>query len=317
MFGESDPNRPDLEVEVRAGGQEAVTLVPRNGEVHCRSGPADSPDVVVTGPADTIIGLLAGRLDEDAAVEEGVSVLGDFVQVAQPRKPDWLSEFLVAGSVFGPLRRSLIDKSPTAGKFVPGVDVEPSMDRTVRVLLVSGSLRGRSTNTAALRTAAAAIVPGVEAVLYEGVSGLPHFNPDDDSDPLPGAVADLRSQIRTADAVLLSTPEYAGALPGSFKNLLDWTIGDDQPGSIYQKPVAWVNVSAHGAVNAHESLRKVLCYATAQIIEEACAEVSVTHPMVDDDGLIADECVRSQLAALLETLAAHVRSTDDSANRRT
>ena len=114
-------------------------------------------------------------------------------------------------------------------------------------------------------------------MLYEGVSGLPHFNPDDDSDPLPGAVADLRSQIRTADAVLLSTPEYAGALPGSFKNLLDWTIGDDQPGSIYQKPVAWVNVSAHGAVNAHESLRKVLRYATAEIIEEACAEV-VRHP---------------------------------------
>ena len=92
MFGGSDPNRPDLEVEVRAGGQEAVTLVSRNGEVHCRSGPADSPDVVVTGPADTIIGLLAGRLDEDAAVEEGVSILGDFVQVAQPRQPDWLSE---------------------------------------------------------------------------------------------------------------------------------------------------------------------------------------------------------------------------------
>jgi NAD(P)H-dependent FMN reductase len=189
------------------------------------------------------------------------------------------------------------------------------MDRTVRVLLVSGSLRGRSTNTAALRTAAALVVPGVKAVLYKGVGGLPHFNPDDDSDPLPGAVADLRSEIRTADAVFLSTPEYAGALPGSFKNLLDWTIGDDQPGSMYQKPVAWVNVSAHGAVNAHESLKKVLCYATAEIIEEACAELSVTHSMVDDDGMIADEHFRRQLAALLETLAGHVRGNDDEASR--
>jgi chromate reductase, NAD(P)H dehydrogenase (quinone) len=193
------------------------------------------------------------------------------------------------------------------------MDVEPDVDRTIRVLLVSGSLRGRSTNTAALRTAAALVVPGVEGVLYEGVSGLPHFNPDDDSDPLAGAVADLRSRIRTADAVVLSTPEYAGALPGSFKNLLDWTIGDDHPGSIYQKPIAWVNVSAHGAVNAHESLRKVLRYASAEIIEEACTEVSVTHPMVDEDGLIADEYVRSHLAALLETLAARVRSIDDAA----
>jgi chromate reductase len=196
------------------------------------------------------------------------------------------------------------------------MDVERGMDRTVRVLLVSGSLRGRSTNTAALRTAAAVVLPGVEAVLYEGVGGLPPFNPDDDSDPLPAPVADLRSRIRTADAVVLSTPEYAGALPGSFKNLLDWTIGDNQPGSIYQKPVAWVNVSAYGAVNAHESLRKVLRYATAEIIEEACAEVSVTHPMVDDDGLIADEHVRSQLAALLDSLARHVRGIDGEASRQ-
>jgi NAD(P)H-dependent FMN reductase len=112
------------------------------------------------------------------------------------------------------------------------------MDRTVRVLLVSGSLRGRSTNTAALRTAAVAVLPGLEAVLYEGMGSLPHFNPDDDHQPLTGVVFDLRSRIRAADAVVFSTPEYAGALPGSFKNLLDWTIGDDQPGSIYQKPVA-------------------------------------------------------------------------------
>jgi hypothetical protein len=79
--GGFDPNRPDLEVEVevevevRAGGEEAVTAVSRRGEVHSHSGPANSPDVVVSGPADSIIGLLAGRLDKDAAVEEGVSIL--------------------------------------------------------------------------------------------------------------------------------------------------------------------------------------------------------------------------------------------------
>ena len=92
MFGGSDPNRPDLEVEVRAEGQVAVTLVSRDGEVHSHSGAANSPDVVVSGPADTIIGLMAGRLDEGAAAEEGVSILGDFGQVARLRQPDWLSE---------------------------------------------------------------------------------------------------------------------------------------------------------------------------------------------------------------------------------
>src|SRR5580700_10191300 len=152
------------------------------------------------------------------------------------------------------------------------------MSTAWRVLLISGRLRSNSTNTAALRTAQTDAGPSIDAVLYRGLGELPHFNPDDDIDPLAPAVEQLRASIRMVDALVFSTPEYAGALPGSFKNLLDWTIGDDQPGSIYQKPVAWVNVSAHGAVNAHESLRKVLCYATAEIIEEACAQVSVTHP---------------------------------------
>src|SRR5947199_1725778 len=121
---------------------------------------------------------------------------------------------------------------------------------TCQMLLVSGSLRSKSTNTAVLRTAQVIAPCGVEAILYQGLVALPHFNPDDDTEPLSPAVTDLRSRIRAADAVLSSTPEYAGAMPGTFKNLLDWTIGDDQPGSIYNKPVAWINASPRGALNA-------------------------------------------------------------------
>jgi NAD(P)H-dependent FMN reductase len=178
---------------------------------------------------------------------------------------------------------------------------------TFRVLLVSGSLRTRSTNTAVLRTACAVAPSGVTALLYEGLADLPPFNPDDEVQPLPPAVADLRAYIRAADALVLSTPEYAGALPGSFKNLLDWTIGDDQRRSIYQKPVSWINASPRGAADAHQSLRKVLGYASAQIVENACVEVPVVAGMVGDDGLIADPAVRARLVAVFATLVSHGR----------
>jgi hypothetical protein len=84
-----------------------------------------------------------------------------------------------------------------------------------RVLLNSGSTRSRSTNTALLRTAQAAPPGGVEPVLYGAMTGLAHFNPDDDLDPLPPAVVDLREQIGSAVAVLFCTPEYAGAAPST------------------------------------------------------------------------------------------------------
>jgi chromate reductase, NAD(P)H dehydrogenase (quinone) len=168
--------------------------------------------------------------------------------------------------------------------------------------LVSGSLRSGSTNSAALRTAASVAPGSVETRLYEGMAALPAFNPDLDGETPPPEVADLRDEIRAADALVFSTPEYAGGLPGSFKNLLDWTVGDARAGSIYRKPVAWLNVSPRGAAAALDSLRGVLGYVGAEITEPACIDVPVTSAMVGDDGLVSDASVASRLAEALTVL---------------
>jgi chromate reductase len=180
---------------------------------------------------------------------------------------------------------------------------------TARILLVSGSTRSASTNTALLRTAAAAAPAGVEAALYGGMTDLPHFNPDDDVDPLPPAVADLRARIAAADAVLFSTPEYAGALPGSFKNLLDWTVGGPE---MYGKPVAWVNASASPtrAAKAQESLETVLRTIHADVVSKACAHVAVARGAIVD-GLVADPAVRDRIAAVLEALGSYALARTD------
>jgi NAD(P)H-dependent FMN reductase len=174
-----------------------------------------------------------------------------------------------------------------------------------QLLLISGSLRNGSTNTALLRTAEAVVPPRLATGLYDGLDELPHFNPDHDNSQLHPAVADLRARIASADAVLFSTPEYAGALPGSFKNLLDWTVGG---GEIYGKPVAWVNASASptGAADAHESLRKVLGYVGSIIVETACAHIPVARNAIGPDGLIADPSIRARLGEVLGMLLSHL-----------
>ncbi|MFI5584865.1 NADPH-dependent FMN reductase [Amycolatopsis sp. NPDC051758] len=137
---------------------------------------------------------------------------------------------------------------------------------------------------------------------YAGLGDLPHFNPDDDRDPLHPAVAELRAAIKTADAVLICTPEYAGGLPGSFKNLLDWTVGG---GEIYGKPVAWINASSvaapTGGRDAHDSLRKVLTYAGAKIVEEACVRLPVSRAVVAD-GEVTDPDLRGRIAVAVQRL---------------
>jgi chromate reductase len=179
---------------------------------------------------------------------------------------------------------------------------------TCRLLLISGSLRSGSTNSAVVRTARAVAPDGVAATVYDGLGRLPHFNPDDDTEPLHPAIADLRGQISTAGGLLFSVPEYAGGLPGSFKNLLDWTIGDGGSGAIYRKPVAWINASARGAADAHESLRKVLGYAHADVVEAACAHIPVSAAMIGEDGLVAEPEARERIGRALAELAKHVRT---------
>jgi chromate reductase, NAD(P)H dehydrogenase (quinone) len=171
------------------------------------------------------------------------------------------------------------------------------------ILMICGSLRTGSSNEAVLRTAGALAPASVRAALYTGLADLPHFNPDDDRDPLPASVADLRARIGAADALLFCVPEYAGALPGSFKNLLDWTVGGDETGG---KPAAWINSSPRGAVGAHDSLRSVLGYTGAEVVDAACVRIAVTQQVIGADGLIEDEAMRKQVASAVEVLVEHV-----------
>ncbi len=183
------------------------------------------------------------------------------------------------------------------------------MNGSLHVLLISGSLRERSTNTAVLRTASDVAGTGVITTFYGGMSELPHFNPDDDreGEPVHGAVAELRAQIAAADALLLCTPEYAGALPGALKNLLEWTVGD---GGTYRKPVAWINASGPaaptGGGDAHDSLRKVLGYVHADIVEAACLRIPLTRDAVGTDGTITDPDTRGRIAEAIAALVRHV-----------
>lgn len=170
------------------------------------------------------------------------------------------------------------------------------------LVLISGSLRGASTNSAVVRTLAELAAGRARAVTYEGMGALPHFNPDDDTEPLPAEVVRLRALIADADALLICTPEYAGDLPGSFKNLLDWTVGGVE---ITDKRVGWINASVAptGAAGAHAALRTVLGYTGAFVVDAAAAHVPIPRDAIDPgSGLVADEALRNALAGVVSTL---------------
>lgn len=132
-----------------------------------------------------------------------------------------------------------------------------------RVLCLCGSLRRVSANRAALEAARELAPARLRLELYAGLGGLPPFNPDLERAALPPDVDALRAAVGRADALLIACPEYAHGVPGAFKNLLDWMVGDLAfPG----KPVLLLNTSGRGSHHAQDALAEVLETMSARLL---------------------------------------------------
>ena len=173
-----------------------------------------------------------------------------------------------------------------------------------RILCLSGSLRRRSANTAALQAARELAPAGLELALYEGMARLPWFNPDLEKAALPPAARALRDVVGQADALLVACPEYAHGVPGAFKNLLDWLVGDEAfPG----KPVVLLNTSGRDSHHAQEALAEILATMSARLLGGASSTVPLPGAGCDVGDVLgsADRCaeLRALLAALEHALA--------------
>jgi len=171
----------------------------------------------------------------------------------------------------------------------------------MRFLAISGSLRRVSSNTALLRAAARLAPAGVEVVLYGGLGDLPHFNPDLEADE-PPAVTDLRAQVRAADGLLISSPEYAHGVPGALKNMLDWLVGGSE---FPDKPVALLNASPR-STHAQASLAETIKTMSGRLVPEASIAVPLLGTKLDEDGIAAHPeisvAVRTALAAFARAI---------------
>lgn len=160
-----------------------------------------------------------------------------------------------------------------------------NMTVTKNIVAIPGSLRAGSSNHAILRYLGSLTPVDVEYQIYEELAALPHFDPDLGNDQTPSAVAELRQLLGKADAVIICSPEYAFGVPGSLKNLLDWTVGS---GSLEGKPLVLITAST-GGQHAHAALQLILKNALgANLTKDAALLIPFVRTKMDMDGNMID-----------------------------
>jgi chromate reductase len=186
------------------------------------------------------------------------------------------------------------------------------MASPIRLLGISGSLRKKSYNTAALM-AAQSLVPDGETFDTFELGGIPLYNEDIRAQGWPEIVVSLREKIAAADGLMIVTPEYNYSVSGVLKNAIDWASRPpNQP--FDGKPIAIMSASTGmlGGARAQYHLRQTFVFLNGRILNRPEVMIAAAPTRFDDEGKLRDEPTRELIGKLVMALvdAARLQKSD-------
>jgi chromate reductase len=176
------------------------------------------------------------------------------------------------------------------------------MNESVKILGIAGSLRKGSYNRAALRSAQKLLPDSARMEIFE-LDGIPPFNQDLETQP-PSAVSEMKSEIRSADAILFVTPEYNYSVPGVLKNAIDWASRPHGDNAWDGKPAAIMGASigVFGTARAQYHLRQIFVYLNMYALNRPEVMIPSAADKFDATGNLIDEDTRKRIKELMLAL---------------
>ena len=175
-----------------------------------------------------------------------------------------------------------------------------------KILAICGSTRKTSANQSLIKAIVKLSSDTLEIKIFDGLSGIPHFNPDLDNNNPPENVLHFRRQLAEADGILICTPEYAMGVPGTLKNAIDWTVSSME---FSHKSVALITASTAGH-KAHQSLMETLKVIEADIPDSSQLLISHVQTKLEDDKII-DATILKQVENVIASLVNTISTTKD------
>jgi chromate reductase, NAD(P)H dehydrogenase (quinone) len=176
-------------------------------------------------------------------------------------------------------------------------------DRVFQIASIAGSLRQESLNRALLR-AATELAPPTFRVTIHDLLPIPLYNGDVESRGVPEAVAALREAVRTADGLLIATPEYNHGVPGVLKNAIDWLSRPPRASALNGKPaIIGASPGMTGTARAQSQLRQAFVFTNTYAMTQPEVLVARAHEKFDQAGMLIDQATRGFLARFLEAFS--------------
>ncbi len=176
----------------------------------------------------------------------------------------------------------------------------------IHILAICGSTRQSSSNLSLLAAIVDLYRDELHISVFQNIDSLPHFNPDLDNEHPPESIAEFRMQLKEADGVLISTPEYAMGVPGTLKNAIDWTVSSME---FSGKPTALITASSAGQ-RGHAALMETLKVIEANIPDGSQLIVPFIKTKVNGN-TITDEVIRQQIKNVIDSFIATILRKED------
>lgn len=178
----------------------------------------------------------------------------------------------------------------------------------IQIVAFAGSLRKDSFNKALLR-AAKELAPEKMKIRIFDLQGIPLYNADVEEQGDPDRVTEFKDAIRSAEGVLITTPEYNHGVPAVSKNAIDWASRPPKNAPLNQKPVGIIGASPGmtGSARGQSQLRQAFEFTDSYCMAQPEVLVSRAHEKFDENGILTDENTRKFLGNYLRAFDAWVR----------
>jgi chromate reductase len=137
----------------------------------------------------------------------------------------------------------------------------------------------------------------LDTTIFDGIANLPQFNPDDDGENVADEVAGFRQQLNNAEGIIICTAQYAHGVPGTLKNVIDWTISTSQ---FPHKATMLITASPDGSFG-HKALLAKLKAIEARNIDNLQLVISFAKTKINNENQITDDKTLQDVHALLAT----------------